>query len=185
MNPLLPRITRQPVSWRSRSLLTCLLLGLLAACAQTSMLDLRAINSAEITNLNAPQVDKLASGQPTQEQLQILAASGVRHIIDLRVPGERDWDESALVRSLGMEYHSIPVSGATGVTSENAAALNSLLAQIGDEPVLMHCASGNRVGALVAVSERDGGASVDAAIAEGRRWGLNQMEPRVREILSQ
>ena len=89
------------------------------------------------------------------------------------------------MRSLGMEYHSIPVAGAAGVTSSNAASLNLILAQIGSEPVLMHCASGNRVGALVAKSERDGGASVDAAIAEGRRWGLNQMEPRLREVIDQ
>ena len=166
-------------------LLVCLLGGLLTACVQTSVLDQRAIDAAEITNLTAPEIDKLASGQPSQEQLRVLAASGVKHIIDLRVPSERDWDEGALVRSLGMEYHSIPVAGAAGVTSSNAASLNLILAQIGSEPVLMHCASGNRVGALVAKSERDGGASVDAAIAEGRRWGLNQMEPRLREVIHQ
>lgn len=162
-----------------------LLLVLLATCGQTYRLDVDAINNAEIRNLSAHEELVFASGQPTQEQVQVLASAGVRHIINLRPAAEQDWNEAALVQSLGMEYHSIPVSGASGVTSENAQSLSELLASLDGAPVLVHCASSNRVGALVALSALESeGLSVEEALARGRSWGLTGMEPAVREILS-
>jgi hypothetical protein len=50
---------------------------------------------------------------------------------------------------------------------------------------LVHCASSNRVGAMIALrAALVDGASADAALAEGRRWGLKSLEPQVRERLA-
>ena len=165
-------------------LLFVLITFLLAACAQTYRVDLNAITSAEIANLSAQQNLVFASGQPTQDQVAMLADAGIRHVISLRTEGELDWDESALVESMGMEFYSIPVSGRDGVTSANAQSLEQVLARLEGQPVLVHCGTSNRVGALKAVTARDSGASIDDALAQGRRWGLTGMEPRVREVLS-
>ncbi len=155
----------------------------LAACAPRHEVDREALEAAQIANFSAPQELVFASGQPTREQIQTLADAGVRHVVSLRADGEIDWDESSLVNAAGMEFHSIPVAGADGVTSDNARTLDQLLAQLDGQPVLLHCGSSNRVGALRAVTARDSGASLEDALAEGRRWGMTRMEETVREIL--
>ena len=49
-------------------------------------------------SLTAPSETVLSSGQPSQEQLQAMAAAGVRHVVNLRTPGEEvDFDEQAAV----------------------------------------------------------------------------------------
>ncbi len=169
-------------------LYSCLLLcGALTACATTSELDMAAMENAEIFNFRSPEATVMSSGQPTVSQLGIAARAGVRHVINLRTPGEEvDFNESEVVESLGMEYYSIPVAGGAGVTAENAASLQALLDRFDGEPVLVHCASGNRVGGLFAMTAGAQGASVDAAVAEGTRWGLTseRLQEVVRENLS-
>jgi len=160
---------------------------LLAACSQDSGFDANTIGEAQILNLASPEANVMASGQPTEEQLRLLAESGVKHIINLRAPGEVDWDEAALVESLDMEYYSIPVAGARGVTRDNAESLFSLLDSLEGQPVLVHCASGNRVGALVALSaSQHDNLNVEQALAEGERWGLRSdgLKTAVRTVLS-
>ncbi len=155
----------------------------LAACGPQYQVDRDALEAAGLANFNAPEEMVFASGQPTPEQIATLSEAGIRHVISLRTDGEIDWDESSLVNSAGMEFHSIPVAVAGGVTSENARSLDQLLAQLDGQPVLLHCGSSNRVGALRAFSAREDGASLEDALAEGRRWGMTRMEEAVREIL--
>ena len=50
--------------------------------------------------------------------------------------------------------------------------------------VLVHCASGNRVGALIAIgAAKAGGMAPEAALELGKAAGLTSAEPRVRELL--
>lgn len=143
------------------------------------------LEQAQILNLKPAETNVYASGQPTKEQIQLLANAGIKHIINLRPTSEQDWDEGAYVRSLNLQYHSIPVAGIEDVTSENAKTLTQLLKTIGNEPVLVHCSSGNRVGALIAVAEHDiKGRDIEAAIVEGRRWGLTKLEADVRKRMA-
>ncbi len=158
---------------------------LIVSCAQNYRVNVEAITGAEISNLSVQENLVFASGQPTQEQIGILANSGIRHVISLRTPGEIDWNESEVVQSQGMEFYSIPTSGRDGVTPENAETLEQLLARLDGQPVLVHCGTSNRVGALKAVTARETeGASIEDALAQGRRWGLTGMEQTVRNLLS-
>jgi len=124
------------------------------------------------------------SGQPSPEQLQVAAAAGIKHVINLRPKAELKWDEAEAVAALGMQYHFIPVAGAADVNTSNAARLQLAIQGLRGEPVLLHCASGNRVGALVALQAGlDQPGEVEAAIAKGRRWGLTRLEAVVRQQL--
>ena len=60
--------------------------------------------------------------------------------------GEQDF-----VAQLGLRYFNIPVSGAIDLTEDKARALGEVINNRDNHPVLMHCMSGNRVGALVAM----------------------------------
>lgn len=169
-------------------LLIALGLIALAACNPAPVLDNDVLAQADIVNLLAPEPNIMSSGQPTEEQFQLLAEAGVKHVINLRTPEEMEFDEGALVRSLDMEYHSIPVAVSSGITRQNAQALFDLLENLSGEPVVIHCASGQRVGALIALSaQQNQGLDADAAMQEGERWGLSspRITPVVRSLLSE
>jgi uncharacterized protein (TIGR01244 family) len=139
-----------------------------------------------ITRTFAPGL--LASGQPSPEDLVELATRGVRTVINLRAMDEPlEYDEPGAVERLGLRYVSIPVAGPQDITIERVARFSrelSAAARLGG--TLVHCASGNRVGALVALDQglvqRAPG---DRALAMGRAAGLAGLEPLVRELLSQ
>ncbi len=131
-----------------------------------------------------PRPGLYTGGQPDAAQLRQAAASGIRTVIDLRQPGEdRGFDETAVADELGLRYLRLPIAGAAGLTVANAGTLERLLAQA-EGPVLLHCASGNRAGALLAlINARGEGASVDQALELGRRAGMTSLEPVVRALL--
>ena len=127
----------------------------------------------------------VSMGQPDEAILAAARDAGFVAVIDLRTAGEdRGFDEPAAVEALGMEYHSLEIAGAKGVTFDNAGALDDILAGI-DGPVLLHCKSGNRVGALTALRASMRGASDGAALEIGREAGMTGLETAVTERLSE
>ena len=139
----------------------------------------------ELPNLRQPQQNRIVSGAISASDIGRVRAAGIKHVISLRTAKESEgFDEAGIATGLGMDYHAIPVEGAQSLTRENAHRLDELLKQAGDEPTLIHCGSGNRVGALIAVREAwIKGQSTEAAIAEGKRWGLTSLEGAVRTAL--
>jgi uncharacterized protein (TIGR01244 family) len=129
-------------------------------------------------------VDGISStGQPDEAALQVFADSGYVAVIDLRTDKEkRGIEEVAVVEGLGMQYVNVPVAGVKGVNFESARALQQVLADF-DEPVLVHCGSGNRVGALLALGQVLEGADHESAIEHGKTAGMTVLEKRVREVL--
>lgn len=132
-----------------------------------------------------PRPQLYSAGQPSAAQLQQAAAAGVTTVIDLRQPDEdRGFDETLAAERLGLRYVRIPVAGAAGLSEANARALRVALAQ-SQGPVLVHCASGNRAGALLALLQARGGASVDQALQFGRDAGMTSLEAPTRALLEQ
>jgi uncharacterized protein (TIGR01244 family) len=131
-------------------------------------------------------VDNITSaGQPDEAALKVFAESGYVAVIDMRGPDEnRGIDEVAAVQELDMQYIAFPVTGADAISFENAAELDRLLSDI-DGPVLLHCGSGNRVGALLALRESQDGADDEAALEYGRSAGLTKLEPVVIKRLEE
>lgn len=130
-------------------------------------------------------VDGITSaGQPDAAAFKVFAENGYVAVVDLRTEGEsRGLDEKAVVENLGMDYVSLPIDYG-GISFENAEALDKLIKSY-DEPILVHCASANRVGALLALRASQQGADNEAAIEIGRKGGLTRLEPQVREALGE
>ena len=158
----------------------------LAAVAYASEPAVPAPTSAAPTWLKVHGNGLHSSGQPSAEQLQALPAHGIGVVIDLRRDGETpDLDEASVVRALGVDYHNLPVAGPDGLTRANVERLDALIAEANGRPVLVHCASGNRVGAMMALREAWlRGASPEEAMAVGRQWGLTGLAPTVEALLS-
>lgn len=148
----------------------------------------RASDASELASLphaKFPAPAKVVSGAIDGEQIEAVRDAGIRHIVNLRPAQENpQFDEAGAVEASGLQYHHLPIAGAQSLTRENVAAFDEMLEEIGDEPTLLHCASGNRVGALVALREAwVHGRPLEEAIAEGKRWGLTGLEGAVREKL--
>jgi len=124
------------------------------------------------------------SAQPSIEALTKLGSAGVRTVIDLRPDSETpDLDEKAVVESSGLIYRALPVAGKTGLTRENVSAFDGLLAEAKDGKVLLHCASGNRVGAMMALRARWLlGKSADEAMAIGKAAGMTGLAADVKSL---
>ena len=139
----------------------------------------------EIRNRGEPLEHVTTGGQPDVAALEALAEAGYAAVIDLRRPEEnRGIEEQAEVERLGMSYVSIPVDGADGVTYDNASLLDQVLEQT-EGPVLIHCGSGNRAGALLSLREKLNGADNETALAVGRAGSLTRLEPVVIERLEE
>lgn len=160
------------------------LLSATSAFAKEQAMNTHAVKTAAVGNLVIHENQILSAAQPTQEQLKKLANAGVKHVINLRTESENDWDEAKLVTSLGMQYYSLPIAGAQDISVENAQQLATLMGKLKGEPVLLHCASSNRVGALIAISAHAEGLDIESSLAKGRHWGMSSLEPVVRKIIT-
>ena len=127
--------------------------------------------------------DLRAGGQPDQTTLADFAESGGALVIDLRMPDEdRGLDEAQAVMALGLQYLNLPIDGDDDITTENARALHRALAAA-NGPVFVHCKTGNRVGALLALDAIAHGQSREQALDLARQAGMDKMEPMVRDRL--
>ncbi|MCJ0825514.1 protein tyrosine phosphatase family protein [Luteimonas sp. 50] len=147
-----------------------------------------ASNPPEVTTPTVAVVEVLpglyTAGQPAPGDWSAIAARGVATVVNLRTGEElAGRDEGSEVRAAGLRYVQIPVAGADGITVDNARLLHDALAP-GHGQVLVHCASGNRAGALLALEQAEfDGVPVDAALALARKAGMTSTEPRLREAL--
>ena len=143
--------------------------------------DLAAVVS---TGVVTPVDGITSAGQPDEKAFKVFADQGYTTVIDLRTPGEdRGMDEPKVVEDLGMDYVLLPI-GRDGITFESAMTLDKLIADA-DGPVLVHCGSSNRVGALLALRKSLGGAEDESALEYGRKGGMTRLEGRVKEALTE
>jgi uncharacterized protein (TIGR01244 family) len=114
--------------------------------------------------------------QPTEDELRAFAARGGTKVICARTEAEMErleFDERALVESLGMEFVLIPIRGSE-ISMETAEQLASAIEQaVGD--TLLHCGSGSRIKGLYALYEtqRDG-SDKDTVVAAALERGMGE-----------
>jgi uncharacterized protein (TIGR01244 family) len=112
-----------------------------------------------------------AAGQPTPEGLARLKEMGFKTVINLRTEKEGAKDEEAVVKAAGLSYVSVPVTAET-LSPADADAVSKVLDDPAAGPVLLHCASANRVGAVWALIRLRQGATLEEAENDGKAVGL-------------
>lgn len=130
----------------------------------------------DLPNERRVEAGILSTGQPSRADLEAARRAGTRTIVNLRPDREfSEYDEAAAAAELGLRYVHIPVAGPQDLTRENAQALDRALDGEQAAPALVHCGSGNRVGALFALRARHvAGESVDRALQAGVDAGLDR-----------
>lgn len=134
-----------------------------------------------VANAVSPAPGVVSAGRLASVDIQRLADAGIRHVIDLTPDAETpDFDEAGAVHAAGLAYSNLPLSGRADLTHQNVSAFDAMLRDAG-RPVVVHCASGNRVGAMAALRAAwIEGLSAEDSIAIGRAWGLKGLETEVR-----
>ncbi len=173
------------------ALLASITLFSLSGCASTthqptSRPSLLTIDfELDMKNSASPREGVLTGGQPSLADLEALSERGYQTVINLRATDEAGQEgEVDKAVSLGLDYVALPIASADDLTPENARTLAALLADADRKPLLLHCGSSNRVGALLALAAFHAeGASAEEAMAIGKTGGLGSLEDAVRERL--
>jgi uncharacterized protein (TIGR01244 family) len=120
--------------------------------------------------------ENLLGAQPAADDLALAHERGIRTIINLRMPAEpAGFDEAAEAERLGLTYHRVPWNGSPEEADAVFSEVRRLLNQT-REPLLLHCASGNRVGAAwIPWRVLDGGVPLETAVAEAKTIGLKTL----------
>lgn len=127
------------------------------------------------------------TGQPKAEDLALLPALGVRTVVNLRPAKEQvDFDERTAVEGLGLTYANVPFGSPAELADSHFDEVRRLLGA-SRGPLLLHCASANRVGAVwIPFRVLDQGVELEAAVAEAKEIGLKspELEAKARDYVA-
>lgn len=141
--------------------------------------------SPAILNYNRTRLQIATSGLIREGGIAELKALGFRAIIDLRTPPEGTAAERVAAEAAGLRYFNIPVSGGAP-SDDQVRAFAGLLEDPVNFPVLVHCVSADRVGAMWTLYRVMKGAPFSIAVEEGRTVGMKSIrESAVRMRLGQ
>jgi len=125
----------------------------------------------EALNYRKAGASLATAGKLSAETLANLKMLGFRTAIDLRQPAEGVEAARKAVEGQGLTFVSVPISPET-FRADDAKKVAAVLDDATAGPVLLYCASSNRVGGVIAVVEGLRGKPHDEALAEGRKAGL-------------
>lgn len=139
-----------------------------------------------ITRLHTVGGVFLAS-QPKPEDFEQAKKGGIKSVINLRHPEEiTDFDEQEVVEGMGLNYLSLAWNGEEELSDDIFDRMRELL-KTTERPILLHCGSANRVGAVwIPHRVLDGGLSIEDAVAEAKVVGLKSAayEEKARDYVS-
>ncbi|MEZ6020866.1 MAG: hypothetical protein R3F17_12410 [Planctomycetota bacterium] len=122
------------------------------------------------------------ASQPAEADLAQARDGGVKTVINMRKPAELKFDEAALVQNLGLNYMNPAWNGVDELTDEVFTEYREML-KTAQRPILLHCGSANRVGAVwITYRVLDEGLSLEAALAEAKVVGLKTAEYEAKAI---
>lgn len=138
--------------------------------------------SQQLPNYHRVNQEVATAGQPSPEHWAELAKQGFKTVINLRTAEEGALDEQMQAKQASLHYVNIPVISGVPMTAGQAKQLADALANH-PKPVLIHCASGNRVGGLWALYRMQQGVAQETALQEGRKIGMKEgIEMMIKQI---
>lgn len=124
------------------------------------------------------------SAQPDSAALVDARRHDVGVIINLRESEEQTWDEARAASKEGLTYYNVPIARKGTSFDQNAMKrISTLVQQHPNEKILLHCSSGNRAAAWLAIHlTNDHGIAIENSIVLAKMAGLTNagVESRVR-----
>lgn len=144
-----------------------------------------AVDPSAIPNYKVIRPGLAFGGQPSSETLERLADMGFRTIVNIRTEQEGAREEEKVIRAQGLAFVWVPVTSGT-FSMEDVEAVEQVLDDPAAAPVLLHCASGNRVAAVWGVIRARDGRTPEEVETDARAAGLHSpsMWEAVLRVLS-
>jgi uncharacterized protein (TIGR01244 family) len=148
----------------------------------------RKIEVGETPNVKTTGEKIFFGGQPAPEDFALFKDKGVKTIINLRSQEEVEglaFNEEEIVKELGMNYVHVPLKGGQ-LDDDHLRDTVKAIAGARASNVLIHCASGNRVGFSWSLFQgTEGDEDVAKAIAMGKDAGMRseRLEARAQKFL--
>lgn len=141
--------------------------------------------SKAVTNYTRLRSQIATAGVLRDGAVAELKGLGFTAVLDLRTPQEGTEPEQRAVLAAGMRYFNIPI-GAAPIAEAQLIEFAKIVEDKSNHPLLIHCQSANRVGAMWTLYRAVRGAPFATAVAEGRSIGLKpDRESVVRAQLGQ
>jgi len=126
-----------------------------------------------------------AGGQPTEQDLALLATAGFKSVVNLRLDGEKNQplspaSEAAKAAEAGLDYRHVPVSVAA-LSTDDLEAFRKAVEEL-PGPVFVHCGAGQRACAFSLLLERQG-ETPESVFAEAGRKGVDLPDAPVRDFM--
>ncbi|MUG93499.1 phosphatase [Scytonema sp. UIC 10036] len=125
-----------------------------------------------------------AAGQPTAEDLQEYARSGLKSVVNLRSPDEADFlsDEQQQAETVGLNYVHVPLNS----TKANDQLTAKVLEEIEGlpTPIVLHCGAGARAGALALIAlATKYKLNQEQVLKKAEELGININQPHLKQFL--
>jgi uncharacterized protein (TIGR01244 family) len=130
-----------------------------------------AVPPSLIVNYSVLRPGLATAGRITAEGLAQVKGFGFKTVISLRTEKEGAPLDEAALTAQGVRYVGRPVT-ADSLALADIEAIGQILDDKNAAPILLYCASGNRVGGVWAILQVLKGRSKEEALAEGQRIGL-------------
>ena len=165
-----------------------------AGCATSTPTPITSVDVGEPQTWGAAQnVVKLKhlyfSAQPDERTFLAAKTNGVDVVINLRESDETDWNEAGAASDAGIKYYSVPISrSGYSFDPKSMSKISAIVQDHHKQNILLHCSSGNRASAWLAVHlTEDHGLPIDASLAVAKRAGLtnSDVEARVVKFLNE
>lgn len=165
-----------------------LMLFLLLPVLALSKDKVEALKPLTLTNKLSAKAykDIFFSGQPTEEQLKELKKQGFATVISLRGTSENaGYDEEKVAKSHSLKFFRIPIKSAKAMTPEKVNEITKTIVK--NRPngrVLVHCASGGRVGLWAGAHfKNDHGYSEADAMKVAQEIGMSKSYRKILQSL--
>ncbi len=113
------------------------------------------------------------AGQPQQHDLATLRRGGVKRVVNLYRNQSSGLNETAVCRELQLDYQHVPFDDESQLNDNIFNTVRIALLESNSKPVLIHCKSNDRVGAVwAAYRTLDQGIALETAILEAKAMGL-------------
>lgn len=132
--------------------------------------------------------DFLIGGTPSPNEYRLASSHNFKTVINLRGENEMDLTEHRrLAQSAGLTYVHFPVDSNEAYSKQNIEAFAKTIDEAQKRgPVILHCGSGNRVGAMLALRGHWlQNLSAADALQLGKDAGMTSLAGKISELLQQ
>jgi protein tyrosine/serine phosphatase len=123
--------------------------------------------------------------QPKDEGMRMLAAQGIKTIINLRGEDEGTRDEEREAQANGLRYFNVPMQGLSRPTDEQVERVLAIINDSQNWPVFVHCNHGkDRTGTIIACYRiSHDGWTAEKAKAEAKHYGMSWVQFGMKDYI--